>query len=687
VPTLRIVDAELRTFAGAALSGAALRVYEAELRSFDNSFTVDTALRLYEAEFRKFPAAAPVAGPTLRMLEAELRTFGSYTVFDGFVMLDKLRGFVRKIWDGTQFRRKPLPGGPIVVDPPPPVDPTPGWTREDDRAFELLSSVEMLSRSSVTALHYVAFPNVGPLSIDDGGGPGDFIDLDQMPGGQYTVSTQYASTGGLCCDRPVYRPTRGPGWQALDAQQEIRWFVAAGIPVLFLDQPNPAITATNSGGVVKKMADAIVASGNVGKIAFAPMIDTGGNSAYSTATSATAAAGLKVWNDHAASWKRNGRFVIPCYNPRAHNPDWFDAITATLNGQGLQVEWIFCHVDQLNTVLPAIIGTGTSTVPQYKSETVAARYARVKDLTTQGTWGVANAGLYRGLATAGRDTAGKKYLGSARPTHIGRQAANGNWWNEGRGTLTFRTAWEQYIKGSGDPRDIPSMMQIPTNNDYSENAEIGPTRNHGWAFLDLNHYYMSWFAAKQKPLIYEWRTILSHKTQLTTGAYPHGMTFTWANGGAPTARQQFTNPMELYLGTTSTTITRPQDVIEAVVFVPDVDLTGIAVRITTGGVTTTLTRQQGLDYKGAAYDLPLERNALNAFTVPARLSSVTSTPIAADVTLNGVRIESSYIVSPWPLVNRAKVQDPSWRTGISGPGRGWSPSYPTTAYDANLVGV
>ena len=46
-------------------------------------------------------------------------------------------------------------------------------------------------------------------------------------------------------------------------------------------------------------------------------------------------------------------------------------------------------------------------------------------------------------------------------------------------------SWKAAIDGGAD------WVQIPTWSDMAEHANIQPTRNHGWCFLDVNAYFLA----------------------------------------------------------------------------------------------------------------------------------------------------------------------------------------------------
>jgi hypothetical protein len=78
---------------------------------------------------------------------------------------------------------------------------------------------------------------------------------------------------------------------------------------------------------------------------------------------------------------------------------------------------------------------------------------------------------------------------------------------EAAGSLTFRTQWENAIRGGAD------WVQLITWNDYSECTEIAPSTGIGYAFYDLTAFYTAWFKTGVVPAIRQDALMAFHRIQ------------------------------------------------------------------------------------------------------------------------------------------------------------------------------
>jgi hypothetical protein len=71
--------------------------------------------------------------------------------------------------------------------------------------------------------------------------------------------------------------------------------------------------------------------------------------------------------------------------------------------------------------------------------------------------------------------------------------------------------WKAAIDGNAD------WVQVPTWSDFAEHANIGVTRNHGWAFLDVFTYFLIRWKLGYYPTIVRDGVYISHRVMPSTG--------------------------------------------------------------------------------------------------------------------------------------------------------------------------
>ncbi len=380
------------------------------------------------------------------------------------------------------------------------------------------------------------------------------------------------------------------------------------------------------------MYDATEVEGLVGKFRCAPMFDMTGSS-ISVATVSEFVNMISLLCAKPSALKRNGRFEITWFAPErkvnavgvAAARTFYQDILNGAEAAGYPCDFTMCYVANL-------FGTTTAAA----LDPVATRHAR---------WGLRNPEATgstvvdaRGAAQKIWDLYAKPYMGNVSPGDVRANLQTGNNWNEQRGTEQFVVSWDAALYGNHTARGSSEWYQVITWNDWSETANMCPSRNVGWSLCDLNRYFNAIAKTGITPPTLRDCIFLAHKTQFTV------------SGSATTFTGEFfNNPME-HVGATD-----PADIIDLFVFCKDP--TNVVVDVTTGGVTTTRTSL----VKGA-----------NRWTVPLREGAAGS--VTAVMRRNGVSVPGTRITSPWRVTKTAEAHDPSYRIGNSL--RGWSPTYP-----------
>ncbi|MDP9417051.1 MAG: DNRLRE domain-containing protein, partial [Actinomycetota bacterium] len=182
---------------------------------------------------------------------------------------------------------------------------------------------------------------------------------------------------------------------------------------------------------------------------------------------------------------------------------------------------------------------------------------------------------------------------------------------EAENTTNLRYTW----KIARDSRS--EWVQLPTWNDYVEGTQFAPSAKHGWTFLDINAYYLTWYKTRVQPTIVRDTVYVTHRTQ------PHAAKPTFAQ----------TKLMALRGGSPA------RDTVEALTFLKAAG----SVTITVGSKTHTCAVDAGVD----------------TCTVPLSPGTV-----AAKVVRNGTTVAS--VTSPHKVTSTPYVQDLQYVGASSG---------------------
>jgi hypothetical protein len=380
--------------------------------------------------------------------------------------------------------------------------------------------------------YFTAYPlrlsTTAPANADS---PGYYYQNYLAPG-QVEGGIDHRRYGGLVRDYPIQTgltSTSTSGWEQKDMEREIRDAAAAGCTGFTLDflSIRGYDGATDTVGHwtrVKRMiaaADAVnAADGTTFRIMLMPD-GTSGATAWVTNAgvpdiNASADALANAISQIAAGtsvYKIDGRLVIGPYAPEkwpanttgrtvADRVTFWTRLKATLlNTYGIDSIYWFCYVD-----------AWTSTAPTFDALAYGHGRWGDRDVVSVSSNSVNNRGASMYCHTA----FGKPWMhfgGTPMDTRPREAATSGTSYRtyESQGTVTLEQSWLAAIDGY----NVGDMNQIPTWNDYSEHAHIGPTRNHGRAMLDLQAYYISRYRTGRWPTINRDCLYLSHRTHRT----------------------------------------------------------------------------------------------------------------------------------------------------------------------------
>lgn len=374
-------------------------------------------------------------------------------------------------------------------------------------AFDLPSKSSLRSSPRLVFAHY--FPAM-PVSFDNEPARSDWYARNLLdPKG---LDGRNAASGGLLRDRPVPRaPRSARNWMLRDLKKEVRQAVKAGLDGFTLDilqvagDPDRAVWRRT-----KLMLRAAQAVDPGFRIVLMP--DLGGSLAEKS-PQALAKNIATLGASPAAHRLADGRLVVAPLRAEAHAPAWWQAFIATMTSTYRMPVALF----------PVFIGS---------EQTYAASYAPIS--YGMGNWGARNPTWNDADATYRTSPVGRALSVQAlgmrwmQPVSLQDERPNQGVFDEAENTTNLRNTWEIARNSGAD------WVQIPTWNDYSENAHIAPSAKNGWSFLDINAYYLTWYKTGRRPKVVRDTVYLTHRTQTWQAKPSYPQTKLMAlRGGSP----------------------------------------------------------------------------------------------------------------------------------------------------------
>ncbi len=416
-----------------------------------------------------------------------------------------------------------------------------------------------------------------PISIDNKDVSTDYYTRNYLaPGGESGLHSAY---GGLLRDRPVTRTPLSGSWQATDYQSEVRQAIAAGLDGFSVDLLS--LTSYHWGRVQSLMQAAHAVDPQF-KIMLQPDMTTLNNQTPEALAQAVAT----LAQSPAAFRLADGRLVVSPFKAENKTADWWKSWIALMKANhGIEVAFVPTLLDwQAFATSFAPISYGFS------------------------HWGLRNPNSNIDSAKHAVKAHGMGKLWMA-PAHVQDARPSGGIYDEAGNTETLRYSWQGVITGDAD------WVNMPTWNDYSEGTSVAPSRQHGWAYLDISDYYLTWWKTGTAPKIVRDGVYLTHRTQkyATKPSYA-----------------------ETKLMTLRANTTPARDTVEALVF-----LTAPAtVTVKVGSATYTWDAPAGVNAKTfpLGYGTVSASVGRNGSTVAAVTSpfTVTSTPYVQDLQYDAV---------------------------------------------------
>jgi hypothetical protein len=347
-----------------------------------------------------------------------------------------------------------------------------------------------------------------PLSLDNGQPENDYYERNYLdPRGE---KGRHKAFGGLLRDRPPRREPRSGDWELDDLRTEVRQAMAAGLDGFAVDVLS--VRSQNWDRTVALMEAAHDVSPSFKIIVMPDMTATGKNGSPEMLAEAMA----KLAGYPSAMRLDDGRVVMSPFKAEVRSAEWWaEWMDLMRNRHGVRV-----------ALVPTFLNWNN-----HAEEFASISYGF-------STWGSSNPEFNEGLAeNAGRAHAmGKLWAAPIRVQDVRPRSAV---YEESQNTTTLRQSWTAAITSGAD------WVFLPTWNDYSEGTSFAPSEHHGWSWLDISSYYLTWWRTGRPPTVVRDGVYLTHRIQ------PH------------TARPTFPQKVLMKPRPYST---EPRDMVEALVF-------------------------------------------------------------------------------------------------------------------------
>ena len=378
-------------------------------------------------------------------------------------------------------------------------------TRTGALPFDLPSTSALRSSPRKAFANWV--PSL-PISLDNKAPTEDYYQRNYLS--PYGENSKHAAYGGFLRDRPLGRaPIAASDWRLQDMKTEVRSAIAEGIDGFTVVLYNfPATGKTNAQWTnIKLMMQAAAAVDPGFKII--PMPDMTSSLRYTDV--ATMARRMAELGRHSAAYKINGSMVLSPFTAERKSASWWGSVKSTMkNTHGMPVAFW----------------------PLFQNEqTWASSFASI-------SYGMANWGyrdpVWNNPNSAGGpvgrmnkiQSMGKKWM---QPISVQDERPREGRYFEAANTSNLRNSWEITRKGGAD------WTQLVTWNDLPEGSGMLPSAKHGFSFLDINAYYLTWWKTGVAPAIKRDAIYLTHRKHKLAAktTYQQRLYMTNHDGGTP----------------------------------------------------------------------------------------------------------------------------------------------------------
>jgi hypothetical protein len=422
-----------------------------------------------------------------------------------------------------------------------------------------------------------------PISLDNKPPSSDYYQRNYMsPTGE---GSKHAAYGGYMRDRPLGRAPLSGNWKLADMKTEVRQAISEGIDgftMVLYTLPAPGKT-DRMWDNAKLMMQAAAEVDPGFKII--PMPDTSGGSNLKFIDAGTMTRRMVELGRYSSVYKVNGKMVLAPFTAENKSVGWWKSVMDSMAKSGVPVN--FFPLFQNEQV--------------WRSSFAPITYGMANWGTRNPAW--TNPSLTSATSPVGRigkiHELGDKWM---QPVSVQDfRPREGIYW-EAANTTNLRNSWEIARKGKAD------WAQVTTWNDLPEGSGMLPSTNHGYSFLDINAYYLTWFKTGAAPAIKRDGIYLTHRKQLLSAKPTFKQSKLMKHGGGAPGR----------------------NTVEALTFAKAAG----TIQIVVGGVTQSCAVKVGV----------------NVCTVPLRPGTVSARLVRGGAT-------AASVTSPFSVTTKPNVQD------------------------------
>jgi hypothetical protein len=409
-----------------------------------------------------------------------------------------LSGTVGKISDATASG-----GGAIKFGP--------GTVSSQVLPFSLASTTALRSSSKKVFVHY--WPPL-PISLDNQDPTTDYYQRNYLSiGGE---SGKYADEGGYLRDRPFPQnplicPIAGetscttgtsstacplaapPSWKIANMKTEVRRAIKAGLDGFTLD-----IIQSQSGADYQVCQNAFLmlqAAHEVDPNFDIVLMPDMSSTSLKSLTMDELAAYIALLGSYPSAYHLpDGRLVVSPFYPdadSAHTASWWGNWESLMKTKyNITVAFVPCFVLSTSAEITAF-------------DSVSYGFSN---------WGSGNPANNQNLASniTQSHSLGKIWM---QPVRVQDVRPSKSIFDEANNSENLRTTLLGAIGTA--PSNSADWIQIPTWNDYTEQANVAPSPHTGWSILDISDYYLSKFKTGDYPTITKDVLYISHRVQLS----------------------------------------------------------------------------------------------------------------------------------------------------------------------------
>ncbi|CAI3795045.1 endo-1,3-alpha-glucanase family glycosylhydrolase [Pseudarthrobacter sp. MM222] len=293
------------------------------------------------------------------------------------------------------------------------------------------------------------------------------------------------STGGAydLRDRPQVPQRVGTSaWRQADFEQEVRQAVGAGLDGFIWEYHSSSDQRWNQ-------LPAMLAAAKKVDPGFKIMLSPDFNTAAGSTSDSVYNDVMKV-KDDSSIYRNSAGIVLAPFFPERKTPSWWDGLRNRLASSGVK-----------SNLVPIFISWGGGTQKMDWNNSVSG-YSH---------WGTR---IASGVPTLAKESAEAHRRGKTWMQPVAfedSRSYDGRYW-ESSNSSTMRDSLMSAITGKAD------SIAFITWSDYTE-SWVAPSKQRGFAVMDMAAYYISWFKSGVKPTITQDALYWSHRSHATNAPY------------------------------------------------------------------------------------------------------------------------------------------------------------------------